>query len=162
MGSFSRSFSNQDGNAKRRSGTYVAKGAASMKMPSRRQAVHDGNTNTMARRASEASQKLLLQVFLAHVAQALLQGRKVEPEERTCVTIFFSDIVGFTSMSSSMEAHLVMNMLDRLYTKFDLLAEAYDIFKGDALCHSVLQCDAAYCSVMLWIAVCCLLFAAAE
>jgi hypothetical protein len=37
----------------------------------------------------------------------------VEPESKECVTIFFSDIVGYTELGSSMEAHLVMNMLDR-------------------------------------------------
>jgi hypothetical protein len=32
-----------------------------------------------------------------------------------------------------MEPHLVMNMLDRLYTKFDLLSEKYDVFKVETI-----------------------------
>ncbi len=57
--------------------------------------------------------ELLNEVFPSHVAKALMEGRKVEPESKECVTIFFSDIVGYTELGSSMEAHLVMNMLDR-------------------------------------------------
>jgi hypothetical protein len=41
----------------------------------------------------------------------------VEPESKACVTIFFSDIVGYTELGGRMEPHLVMNMLDRyIYT----------------------------------------------
>jgi class 3 adenylate cyclase len=52
-------------------------------------------------------------VFPSHVAKALMEGRKVEPESKACVTIFFSDIVGYTELGGSMEPRLVMNMLDR-------------------------------------------------
>ena len=77
--------------------------------------------------------QLLLEVFPSHVAKALMEGRKVEPESKECVTIFFSDIVGYTELGGSMEPHLVMNMLDRLYTKFDLLSEKYDVFKVETI-----------------------------
>ena len=43
------------------------------------------------------------------------------------MTIFFSDIVGFTNISSTMAPHLVMSMLDRLYTQFDALSERYKV-----------------------------------
>jgi len=74
-----------------------------------------------------------IDVFPSHVAQALMQGRKVEPESKECVTIFFSDIVGYTELGSSMGPHLVMNMLDRLYRQFDLLSEKYDVFKVETI-----------------------------
>ena len=32
-----------------------------------------------------------------------------------------------------MEPHPVMNMLDRLYTKFDVLTEKYDVFKVETI-----------------------------
>jgi hypothetical protein len=83
--------------------------------------------------ASVTSEELLLDVFPSHVAKALMEGRKVEPESKECVTIFFSDIVGYTELGGSMEPHLVMNMLDRLYTKFDLLSEKYDVFKVETI-----------------------------
>jgi hypothetical protein len=82
---------------------------------------------------SLAIKQLLLEVFPSHVAKALMEGRKVEPESKECVTIFFSEIVGYTELGGSMEPHLVMNMLDRLYTKFDALSEKYDVFKVETI-----------------------------
>jgi class 3 adenylate cyclase len=48
---------------------------------------------------------------------------QAQPEEYQCVTIFFSEVVNFTPIAGTMETHLVMSMLDRLYTKFDTLTE---------------------------------------
>ncbi len=41
------------------------------------------------------------------VAAALQEGRTVEPEFYQCVTIFFSDIVGFTTISGMLQPHEV-------------------------------------------------------
>ena len=68
-----------------------------------------------------------------HVANALREGRKVEPERRDMVTIFFSDIVGFTTISSTLDPVKVSNMLDRLYSVFDRLSSTYGVFKVSAL-----------------------------
>lgn len=59
------------------------------------------------------SNKLLFDVFPRHIAEALVQGKKIEPEHRDCVTIFFSDVVGFTEISESIAPDKVSNMLDR-------------------------------------------------
>ena len=77
--------------------------------------------------------KLMTQVFPAKVAAALKEGRAVEPEEYDCVTIFFSDIVGFTDISKSLEPRLVMDMLNRLYEKFDALVAHYELFKVETI-----------------------------
>ena len=75
----------------------------------------------------------LFDIFPRHVAEALRDGRKVEPEHREVVTIFFSDIVGFTDMSSSLPPGKVAEMLDRLYTKFDELSNRFDVFKVETI-----------------------------
>jgi len=87
------------------------------------------------RRASN-EEDLLHQVFPKHVASALLAGRKVEPDRVDLATMFFSDIVGFTTIASKITPVQVSDMLDRLYLKFDELSEKHDVFKietiGDA------------------------------
>ena len=84
-------------------------------------------------RKARQTDKLLFDVFPRHVAEALREGRKVDPEPRDIVTIFFSDIVGFTAISSTMPALKVSNMLDRLYSKFDELSHHHEIFKVETI-----------------------------
>jgi len=76
---------------------------------------------------------LLEEVFPPHIAAALREGRKVEPEKRECVTIFFSDIVGFTNISSQLAPEKISEMLDRLYTRFDALSTAHKVFKVETI-----------------------------
>jgi guanylate cyclase len=77
--------------------------------------------------------KVLLEVFPKHVAQALVAGRKVEPEHRESVTIFFSDVVGFTTISGTLPPDKVSCMLDRLYWKFDELSFLHSVFKVETI-----------------------------
>lgn len=53
------------------------------------------------------------------------------------MTIFFSDIVGFTSMAGTMRPIQVMKMLNELYTELDKLVEKHKVYKvetiGDAV-----------------------------
>eukprot|EP00960_Hanusia_phi_P007049 200834-Hanusia_phi.AAC.4 len=73
--------------------------------------------------------RVLYDVFPRHVADALKEGRRVEPERRESVTIFFSDIVGFTSISSSLDPQKVSELLDSLYLRFDNLSKEHGVFK---------------------------------
>ena len=79
---------------------------------------------------------LLHSIFPKHVAEALRAGQVVQPEHHDCVSILFTDIVGFTSISSKLSPMKVADMLDRLYLQFDALSVQYDVFKletvGDA------------------------------
>jgi len=76
------------------------------------------------------SQISLFDIFPRHIAEQLQRGQAVEPEQKDSVTIFFSDIVGFTTISSEMEPRKIAALLDRLYSKFDALSHKHDIFKG--------------------------------
>ena len=52
---------------------------------------------------SEKEKRLLHEVFPQHIAKQLKEGKKVEPQQHECVTIFFSDIVGFTDISRQLK-----------------------------------------------------------
>lgn len=86
----------------------------------------------------------LFDIFPKHVAEALRDGRKVEPEHRDSVTIFFSDIVGFTNISSTLDPRKVANLLDRLYHKFDDLSHEFDVFKVETIGTQLLFCASAF------------------
>ena len=55
------------------------------------------------------TQNVLFDVFPQHIAEALVAGRKPEAEKKEVVTIFFSDIVGFTDISSKLDPLKVQN-----------------------------------------------------
>ena len=88
--------------------------------------------------------KQVKSIVPAHLVQALELGEKIPPESKEMVTMYFSDIVGFTDLSASMSAEKVGIMLDRLFGMLDDSAEATGVTKietiGDAyLCVSNLQ-----------------------
>ena len=89
--------------------------------------------------SAERSQKrqrtddLLFDIFPRHVANALTEGRKVEPELKSEVTIFFADIVGFTRISSLLTPLEVSMMLDRLYEKLDALSRRHEVYKVETI-----------------------------
>jgi class 3 adenylate cyclase len=79
------------------------------------------------------TEDMLYDVFPRHIADALKQGRTVEPERKECVTIFFSDIVGFTVISGTLDPEKVSMMLHRLYTAFDALSREFAVFKVETI-----------------------------
>ena len=67
--------------------------------------------------------------FSAQVASALKEGKAVEPETYENVSIYFSDIVGFTKLSSRSTPFEVVSLLSLLYGCFDEILSQYDVYK---------------------------------
>ncbi|EPB69338.1 hypothetical protein ANCCEY_11565 [Ancylostoma ceylanicum] len=72
---------------------------------------------------------LLYRMLPKQVAERLKLGQPVEPETFDCVTLFFSDVVSFTTLASRCTPLQVVNLLNDLYTVFDAIIDEHDVYK---------------------------------
>ena len=84
----------------------------------------------------EKSERLLLNVLPAPVAERLKHSQETIADGFPTATVMFADIVGFTQIASRLEPVQIFALLNRLFSAFDALAQRHGLEKiktiGDA------------------------------
>ncbi len=88
------------------------------------------------REEQEKSEKLLLNILPKPIAERLKQNENTIAEYFPEVTVLFADIVGFTHLSTLMSPIELVELLNQIFSGFDLICEAHGVEKiktiGDA------------------------------
>ncbi|HEU0007480.1 MAG TPA: adenylate/guanylate cyclase domain-containing protein [Terriglobia bacterium] len=94
------------------------------------------NTHLTMDRLRRENERLLLSILPESVANRLKSGDERIADRFEEVTVLFADIVSFTELAAAMPAHVLVELLNDLFTRFDLAAQKLGIEKiktiGDA------------------------------
>jgi adenylate cyclase len=95
----------------------------------------EGQTAELAE-AQATSERLLLNILPERVADRLAAGETAIADWFDDATVLFADLVGFTVLAAQLEPRATRDLLDRLFTAFDALADRHGLEKiktiGDA------------------------------
>ncbi|HEY4635909.1 MAG TPA: response regulator, partial [Rhodospirillales bacterium] len=84
----------------------------------------------------EKSEDLLLNILPPKIVDRINAGEELIADRFDSVSVLFSDLVGFTEISASMGPSELVHSLNRLFSRFDLLAKQFGVEKvktiGDA------------------------------
>ncbi|HKB84055.1 MAG TPA: adenylate/guanylate cyclase domain-containing protein [Burkholderiales bacterium] len=92
--------------------------------------------HSLVRAEREKSEKLLLNILPAHVAERLKLQSGTIADGFADVSVMFADVVDFTRLAEELTPNQVVSFLDEVFTRFDRLTEQHGLDKiktiGDA------------------------------
>ena len=88
------------------------------------------------------------QILPRKVAEQLIAGQTVQPESFEQVTIFFSDVEGFTKICAAVSPIQVVRMLNELYTVMDYCTSLFPLYKVETIGDAYMVRDLAVCVSM--------------
>ncbi|CAJ1956415.1 unnamed protein product [Cylindrotheca closterium] len=87
------------------------------------------------------SNTLLYNILPKQVADDLRKGKTIEPTFHENVTLFFSDIVGFTDLCGQVEPWDIIDLMNQLYSVMDFLAARFKLYKVETVGDAYMCCS---------------------
>ncbi|CEL93190.1 unnamed protein product [Vitrella brassicaformis CCMP3155] len=82
---------------------------------------------------TQEAQNLLAKILPMDIIQRMHDGEQLIADAHPSVTIFFSDIVGFTSITSQVPTASMVLFLNKLFGKMDSLSDKYGCYKVETI-----------------------------
>ncbi|XP_052782255.1 uncharacterized protein LOC128218590 [Mya arenaria] len=95
--------------------------------------IHIADRTKALSKEKKRTDTLLYQMLPKQVAEQLKQNQEVTTEEFVHATIMFSDIVGFTQISSRSSPLQIVEMLNMIYSCLDDRIDLYDVYKVETI-----------------------------
>ena len=107
------------------------------KMMDHRRKIEDAERDRQVKIARfQEQEKILHNILPKDIAERIIAGEEKIADSYQNISIFFSDIIGFTSLSSKIAAEDLVDLLNEVFAEFDKIAENHGLEKiktiGDA------------------------------